>query len=373
MFADDHHKRSEVDFERISILYRHAPTTLAGVLVAFATLLLVIWDSLSPDLLLLWSGLVMLSLLPRILLMYGYHRELRNGEPELVDSRRWEKLWAAATAFLAVALVSLAYFPFQSNELLCILFIAMMLLGMDAGSIISSNTSFLTVMVFFNLTCLPFIVRCFLQGEYYYNVLGGFFSIFYLVFYRFAHLSNQTITRSIELQYENKLLSLKDSLTGLWNRRSLHPYVDQLIRQKKRNQETFSVVLLDVDHFKQINDTHGHCVGDEVLRQVATCITHCSREGDLVIRYGGEEFLVIMPSSDIDIAASVAERILRSVKSVCNITVSAGVAAYTSQQDFDELIREADRAMYIAKNDGRNRVVTVERKADQLAFETMEP
>ncbi|MFO0788957.1 MAG: diguanylate cyclase [Pirellulales bacterium] len=153
-----------------------------------------------------------------------------------------------------------------------------------------------------------------------------------------------------------------DSLTGLANRRAFDDELKRRLSEWQRKGTACSLVLLDVDHFKKFNDTHGHQVGDEVLRQVAKVLTVQCREMDVPCRYGGEEFGVILPATDAKTACKVAERIRSAIEAattVCDnkklkITCSLGVADFASAEDIALLIRRADDALYVSKKAGRN-------------------
>lgn len=162
-------------------------------------------------------------------------------------------------------------------------------------------------------------------------------------------------------------LSLRDPLTGLANRRHFHAVLERAIETVARSGDAVLLLLLDLDHFKAINDVHGHHAGDRVLRAVADCLTRCVRPVDTVARYGGEEFAVILPHCRPVFGLAVAERIRESVAAlnipvapmlVLNATVSIG-GAYAPEwvrSTADLWIERADQQLYRAKLEGRNRV-----------------
>jgi diguanylate cyclase (GGDEF)-like protein len=153
----------------------------------------------------------------------------------------------------------------------------------------------------------------------------------------------------------------RDPLTGLLNRRALERLRNDARALRRLEASGYSMVVLDIDHFKQINDRHGHLLGDQALRLVAQAVLACVRAGDLAVRYGGEEFLLLLPGTSLPGAFEVAERIRESVAAMAlpfALTVSAGVAAGIPQQDTPERVFErADQALYRAKSGGRNRSV----------------
>jgi diguanylate cyclase (GGDEF)-like protein len=168
-----------------------------------------------------------------------------------------------------------------------------------------------------------------------------------------------------ELVKELERLANTDSLTGVWNRRYLLIVAEQEIKRTQRYNVSFSVLLIDIDHFKKINDTFGHSIGDEVIIFMTKTVLNYLRQGDCFGRFGGEEFLVLLPETDINEAMIVAEIIRENIankhiafgEKQVSITLSIGVASYKlGDKTIDAIIQRADRALYQSKNQGRNRV-----------------
>jgi diguanylate cyclase (GGDEF)-like protein len=156
-----------------------------------------------------------------------------------------------------------------------------------------------------------------------------------------------------------ELLSITDTLTGLYNRNKLDALLVKESKLVQRGSPTFSVILLDIDHFKLINDKHGHLMGDQVLRQFARSIKRNVRETDLVGRWGGEEFMVICANTSLIGAETLAEMLRATIERSTypehiHVTSSFGVAEYAPGESLDELIKRADDCLYLAKDSGRN-------------------
>jgi diguanylate cyclase (GGDEF)-like protein len=155
----------------------------------------------------------------------------------------------------------------------------------------------------------------------------------------------------------------KDSLTGVWNRAAILEMLDREMARVGREGGTLGVFLADIDHFKEVNDTHGHLAGDRVLREVAQRLQAGMRNYDAVGRYGGEEFLAVLPNCDAATTLNLAERLRLAIaeKPVAHdslsvpVTLSLGAAAWSGNYDAAGLLRAADDALYRAKNAGRNR------------------
>ncbi|WP_064093958.1 diguanylate cyclase [Rossellomorea aquimaris] len=190
------------------------------------------------------------------------------------------------------------------------------------------------------------------------TLIGGYLT-FYFVNY---------IRKTSERYYKYKENSQRDSLTGLYNVRSFDRYYNDMISVARTEKETCAICLIDVDHFKQINDTHGHSAGDEVLKQLAKVLTGLTRSGDTLSRNGGEEFSLLLPDCSVEQAKEIATRVREAVyhhsfvlpdKKKIQLTVSIGVSVYNGgKEKHDSMFQQADDALYRAKRNGRNIVCT---------------
>ena len=187
---------------------------------------------------------------------------------------------------------------------------------------------------------------------------------------RIKRLQEALEEREKELLEANERLthmSQTDALTGLDNRRHLNERIDEMFSHAKRLNEPFSLVMCDLDKFKSVNDTYGHQAGDEVLKQLAAILTDEAREIDRVGRYGGEEFMLLLPGTVLDAAVRFAERVRKRIEGhtftfaegTLTRTSSFGVAGWPHPkiEQSDDLVRTADDALYVAKETGRNKVV----------------
>ena len=173
------------------------------------------------------------------------------------------------------------------------------------------------------------------------------------------------LRHNVQLSLE---MAITDQLTGLHNRRYMSRHLDTLISSAHKSGKPVAFLIMDIDYFKSVNDTYGHDIGDEVLREFASRISANVRGIDLACRYGGEEFVVVMPDTDVAFACTVAERLRQSVEAnpfaisrapgKLNITISIGIAGSEGNSDSaDALLHRADQALYRAKREGRNRVI----------------
>ena len=187
---------------------------------------------------------------------------------------------------------------------------------------------------------------------------------------RIKRLQDELDQKNRELEDANKRLrklSITDGLTGLYNHRHVHELLRDEWERSARSGEPVAVAMLDLDRFKSINDTYGHPTGDVVLYETARIISETAREIDMVGRYGGEEFIAILPNTDEEAAAHFAERVREAVEAYLyrdesneiHMTVSCGVASAPREgvDSPEALLKQADEALYVAKTSGRNRVI----------------
>lgn len=175
---------------------------------------------------------------------------------------------------------------------------------------------------------------------------------------------------TLQKEYEQaKKEATHDSLTGVFNRKAFQEKAGQAMKQSDEKGQNLSLILVDIDYFKYFNDTHGHLAGDEILKFVAHQIKKMVKGQDVVARFGGEEFMVLLPKTSFEGALHVAEQIrgyfdrneLQSNSAgskLGKITLSMGIAVYVSGESLDDFVERADKAMYLAKEKGRNRVIT---------------
>ncbi len=187
------------------------------------------------------------------------------------------------------------------------------------------------------------------------------------------HLIDERTAELQEANHRLEQLATTDQLTGAWNRRYFDDAARRAIEVARRNERPLCVVLVDTDRFKSINDTFGHPIGDEVLKNVTAVLQQNARKADLVARVGGEEFAVLMPEAEIELAAQGAERMRAALErevgprvptlGARSVTASFGVAAFEQAEDrLEDLFSAADEAMYESKTTGRNKVTIAKRK-----------
>jgi diguanylate cyclase (GGDEF)-like protein len=169
----------------------------------------------------------------------------------------------------------------------------------------------------------------------------------------------------IEMLQKVKESANTDALTSTYNRHYLYKIVDKILIEAKKSNNPLTIAIVDIDFFKNINDQYGHLAGDVVLKAFACLLKHRLSESDIIVRYGGEEFIIIFPKKDLKRAFVIIESIRKHTYEMdipidedktISITISAGIAEYNYEETFDQLIKRADDALYLAKERGRNRI-----------------
>lgn len=196
-----------------------------------------------------------------------------------------------------------------------------------------------------------------------------------------AYAAIQHLSIGNRLRAGLRKAAFRDALTGLFNRRYVFGIFEKELNRYKRYGDHFSLILIDADRFKRVNDKHGHCGGDAALKTIADACTRAVRDSDIVGRFGGEEFIVLLPHTSASEAATVAERIRRAVLNCelvwegrrIDLSLSLGVAEVGPGADtFNDLLRAADQALYAAKSRGRNQTV-VAGSSDPAPCDRQEP
>jgi diguanylate cyclase (GGDEF)-like protein len=172
------------------------------------------------------------------------------------------------------------------------------------------------------------------------------------------------IERRIKAEEELKILAITDELTGAYNRRAFNDFIKAGISRAKRYKESLALMMIDIDYFKNVNDNFGHDAGDEVLKTLVTLIINSIREEDIIARWGGEEFVVMLPQTDGDAALNLAHRLREYVSAFKfeksdYITISIGFSKLREDDDMEKFLKRVDDALYRAKEEGRDRVVSI--------------
>ena len=360
-------KRKHIHIEKIKLLYLHSliPAILSGVAGLF--LVAALWTSANRQHLLIWLIVTLLLACIRILLIGKFQREKPQGDAVL----KWEKPYAISllAVFLSWSAGLIGIMP--TDNLSAVFIINTFSIGLAGAAISWYSPLRYLQMASISLALIPMIVVLLTLGrdEALWVGIAAFFM--YISCMITSVLLQKTFNGNLELAYDLNVarkhaenLASTDALTGLNNRRAFFDKAESLFAYCKRNNQPISALMLDIDHFKKINDSFGHSAGDIALRNLARLLKNNLRDSDLSCRFGGEEFAVLLPNTNLDEACEMAHSLRNLMmtstialadENLLSLTASFGVSAHG--ESVEDLLNHADAAMYLAKNGGRNHVM----------------
>ena len=315
----------------------------------------------------LWFASVLLISGVRLLTLFAWRRTSAPTSPHWV----WHLYVGAGVAGLTWGMAGFLLFPPESSAQLLITFA---LAGVATGGMTTLGILPRAYAAFLLAVVLPLSARLFMQQTETYTLMGLMTLVFISFLLTASHRIYLAYAESQRLRYDNEDLSEKqdalataaitDALTGAYNRNMLNAALPSEMERARRYGLPLALILLDIDHFKHINDSYGHQVGDQALVGITKRICTQLREADLLFRWGGEEFLVLAPNINLAAAYQVADRMRREIEQspidpAGTITCSFGCSEFQVNDTQDSFIKRADAALYHAKENGRNRVEMV--------------
>lgn len=347
----------ELDFARISILYENTNAGYFGIATGVLFFGYIMNQLASISAAIPWMSAVAITYVPRIFLSISFSRKLKAKEITFENVKPWEGYFFYSSILPFLCFSSAVFIPYAQNEFIALLYYAVIVMTLISGSILSYSTSLPTIFLFMNASMIPLIAKTFWIQEALFNALGLMLVVAYLLISQLMPRQNKILVENIALRIENEHQSLTDPLTKLGNRRRLYLFIETLVPSSLRRNDPFTIVLLDIDNFKLFNDRFGHSAGDDLLVKVSEVLQDCSRDQDLTVRYGGEEFLLVLPSTNLESAQILVDRIRTTIKEKTKITFSAGIAMHSENLTFDQLVEKADKCLYAAKTEGKDRYI----------------
>lgn len=340
---------------------------IASVLVS-GIVCLVLWNEVDHRALLGWFAVVLGLAVVRVGLMLGHARDARREQ----NVAAWERRFVITLSLIGLAWGAGGLWLMPRGSLLHQVVVYFFLMGMAGGAVVSYSAHSVATSVAVVTVMLPATVWFALQDQLILRAMAFGGVIYMAAAYRASKTLAYFLRRSFQLAHELRIaheraqqLARTDALTGLMNRRAFYEFADAVLKQALRSERRMSAVMLDIDAFKAINDTHGHLAGDEALKAVAGAIRETVRVSDVAGRIGGDEFAMILPDTGVADAAAMAERLRRRVSDIAirsgaaevRPTCSIGVAERPGHcESVEGLLAQADNALYRAKHGGRNRV-----------------
>jgi diguanylate cyclase (GGDEF)-like protein len=364
--------RIEVDAnvlaEQLRVIYRQAiPASIVSLLIS-AVVCVILRDVTSRSQLAVWFGLLVAIAVFRFMLVRSFHRT----NPAVEDMHRWERPFVGSLVVTSLIWGVGGVLIMPADSLLYQAVVYFFLMGMAGGAVASYSAHAMCTYVTICFVLLPSTAWFVAQDSVILRAMAAGGLVYVAAAIRATRTLSFFLRRSFQLSHELRIasdtadrLARTDELTGMKNRRAFYELAQQAFEQAARYERPLSLISLDIDHFKSINDTWGHAAGDAALRSIARVMTTTSRVTDIAGRVGGEEFAILLPETTTEAAVVHAERLRRDVADIVvsydgvdiRLTCSMGVA---SRDEFtvslDRLMARADAALYDAKAAGRNRV-----------------
>jgi len=359
--------------EKLALLYRQSYPAIFVSLFSCLLLSAILWPVQQKEVLISWILILSLTTVVRIILFIRYY----NIKPQGEDILGWEKPYFISLFLSSITWGIGAVYIMPIDSQVHQVLIYYFLIGMCGGAISVYSTH--GVMSLVTITCLLLPVTAWFLLQHNLLPVGAALGaiIFYISVLRAGKILSSALDHSLSLAHELKNLTLElsiakekaetmalvDELTNLNNRRAFYEKGKVLVDDSQRNNENLSIILMDIDDFKKVNDTLGHAAGDAVLVQVGSRLKQSTRNADLCARIGGEEFGIIVKTSGTSGTVHLAEKLRKEISETPfifnnkDISLSASFGVAEGKSDLDTLFNRADTAMYKAKEEGRNRVV----------------
>lgn len=359
----------QVRTDRLQQLFRQSVSAVFGSYLAAIMLCWLCWDRFDHNVIFWWLVILTGSTLLRVSLFVAY---VRSDESRRTP-RRWErKYWVTLVLSASIwGTGALAVMP--ADDLLSQALVMLFTVGMSVSAVSCYSAYRDMTLASIGLVLFPCTAWLLFQPSPIQVGMALSIVVFAAFAARATHKMSQALETAFrltrEMEQANSIstrAAQTDELTGLKSRRAFFEHAQRLYNDCKANRLGLCVVMLDMDHFKQINDTYGHQVGDQVLRQMGGVISSSFRATDIHGRLGGEEFAILLPDTSIEVATRIAEELIRTIgglmiEPVHGITASLGVASTESgHKDLHSLMNNADKALYRAKALGRNQVAVAQ-------------
>ncbi|NBB09241.1 diguanylate cyclase [Pseudomonas sp. SLFW] len=354
---------AQVRTDRLQLLFRQTVFSVLGSFLAAVMLSWLCWSRIDHALVFGWLMPLGASTALRVALLVTYFRSpVVTRTPECWELKYWLTLVLSATIWGLGALALM-----RSDDLLIQALVLLFTVGMSVSAVSCYSAYRSMTIVSIGLVLLP----CSLWLLFQQGTMQVGMAVASLVFASFVITATRRLSEAMETAFRltremehardiANQAAQTDELTGMKNRRAFFHHAEQTYAHGKRNRQPISALMLDIDHFKRINDSYGHQAGDQVLRQIGVVISECAKEGDICGRLGGEEFALLLVDTSLIAAEVRAEQLRQSISRLCCdhgevITASIGVASMGAEgQSVHALLNDADKALFRAKAQGRN-------------------
>lgn len=351
--------------DRLRLLYQQSYPAIYTSMMTAIILLIILWPAKDYKILLGWLFIMFVTSVIRLSLFRKYHKV----DPKGLEILSWERPYFITLTFttLTWGIGSLFIMPFDSPLHQVIILTFLVGLSGAAISLYSSHTNITITTILVLL--LPIIIYFLMNGNYTFVGLAIAVLGFLLSSVRATRFLGKTLDQNFTLKHQLESSKTKaeedariDHLTGLHNSRAFHEAGENLANISQEKNDNFSLIIMDIDHFKNVNDTFGHATGDYILKKVAEMLKQTFRKSDICSRIGGEEFAILLPSTTLDQSYELAEKIRKKIEETSflvddqSISITASFGLCTGTDDINTLFVQADKFLYQSKDSGRNRI-----------------
>ena len=364
-----------IQAEMLQLIYRQSYPDIFVSLFSCALLSAILWSVQQKEVLISWAFILTCTALIRLTLFTLFNRM----KPQGVDILAWGMPYVVTLLLLSISWGVGAVYIIPLDSQLHQLVIYYFLMGISGAAIFVYSAN--RTIGLMTILCLLLPITCWflIQGSLLPVGLAIGTIVFYISIIRSGKILSLKLNQSILMNHDLKeareaaeALSLKDELSGLNNRRAFYEKGKMLVDYCQRNNEVMSVIIMDIDHFKKINDKYGHAAGDATITQIGHILKKGMRKSDLCARIGGEEFGILLTTSLTDGAAQIAETLRQAVARTPihynnkDFTIQASFGVSVGNVDLDTLLKRADASLYKAKAAGRNLVVCDGRVVEKI-------
>ena len=355
-FNSDTKMIKQLEYERITDFFSKTRGVYGGVIINLIITSQLIIPYTTLKALTYWIIATIVCYIPRIIYTFQYFKAKKLQKLNVGNITQWENRIFLTSIMPFIAYSSIAFLPFEGDVRIGFLVASLSLITLLVGGVIiySSSKKVVYLYLYTCLSCL--IARCIYEGNYHFYLLGTYFLIILIFVKALIKTRYDNYIEHIELRLQFEKESLTDPLTGLPNRRHMEIFMEKFMPASRRAGHEFQIVMIDIDYFKNYNDTHGHLQGDKILADLAAIVNKNIQSSDFFVRYGGEEFVLILTAISSEGSLPLLTELMQKIEQELQVTISLGLASSSMSDDYNQLLKLADKALYQSKQQGRNQI-----------------
>lgn len=355
-FNSDKKMQKNLDFERINDFFSKTKGVYSGLTMNLVITSQLVAPYTTSKAVIYWILTVMICYIPRIIYTFLFFKEKKLQKLNVDNIGLWENRIFIHSFLPFLAYSSIAFMPFEGDVRIGFLVAALSLITLLVGGVIIYSSSKKVANLYLSISLACLIARCLYEGSYHFYLLGVYFLIILIFVSKLVKTKYDNYIDHIETRLRFEKESLTDPLTGLPNRRHMEIFMEKFMPASRSTGHEFQIVMIDIDYFKKYNDTHGHIQGDRILVDLAIIVNEKIHSSDFFVRYGGEEFILILTASGSENSLHFIGGLMYEIEKQLGVTISAGLASSTMSNNYELLLKLADSALYQSKQQGRNQI-----------------